>query len=253
MKPQNLLVAIVAAAMSVMSIHGVAAARTNVAVTACGQRVLGDGYLVGNLDCTTGEESWYPAVTMAGNGSLHLSGFSIVGGDNAVRCEKRCRVFGGHIGYGYGAGVTSLGSATVSDISIVGRSPAVSAVTKIIAERSTFSSNWSALWAGRSVVMIDSMISGSLEYGVMVDRRATLRNSSITGSALSGVHTNKSVLVDSSVTGNGTDPECGVTQRCADLRTFNKPLMRRSTCETSSVAYGAVIPPYTDWDVCALD
>jgi hypothetical protein len=237
----------------VISIAGLAAAGTSVAVTACGQRVSDDGYLVGDLDCTADEVSGSPAVTMAGNGSLDLRGFTITGGTNAVQCEVRCQVFGGNIGIGYLAGVSSLGRATITDMSIVGRSPAVSA-SKIIAERSSFASNWNGLWAASgSVFMIDSAISDSAEYGVLADRRATLRNSSVAGSALSGVYTNKAVVRDSTVTDSGTDPECNVTRDCGDLHTFTKPRMRSSTCETSAVAHGLVAPPYTDWDVCTLD
>jgi hypothetical protein len=101
--------------------------------------------------------------------------------------------------------------------------------------------------------MIDSVISGGAEYGVLADRRATLRSSSVTGNALSGVYTSKAVVRDSTVTGNGTAPECGVTPDCADLRTFTQPRMRSSTCDTSVVAHGLIPPPYTDWDVCTRD
>jgi len=98
MKSSYLLVPVVGV---VMSIAGLAGAATTVAVTACGQRVLGDGYLVGDLDCTADGVSGFPAVTMAGNGRLDLRGFTIIGGTNAVRCEQNCHVFGGNIGYGY--------------------------------------------------------------------------------------------------------------------------------------------------------
>jgi hypothetical protein len=251
MKPSHLFVAAVGV---VMSIAGLAAAGTTVAVTACGQRVLDDGYLVGDLDCTADEVSGYPAVTMAGNGSLDLRGFTITGGTNAVQCEVRCQVFGGSIGYGYLAGVSSLGRATITDMSIVGRSPAVGA-GKIIAERSTFTTNWSGLWAASgSVVMIDSVISDGAAYGVLADRRATLRNSSVTGNALSGVYTSKAVVRDSTVTGNATDADCNVTGTCADLYTATQPRLRRSTCDSSKRYGGAVIPGGDpDWGICSLD
>ena len=249
MKPSHWAVAI---GGFVMSIAGLATAGTTVAVTACGQRVLGDGYLVDDLDCTADDVSGLPAVTMAGSGSLDLRGFAIIGGTNAVRCEQHCQVSGGNIGYGYLAGVQGARRVTITDVSIVGRAPAVSA-GKIIAERSTLSFNSSGLWAASgSVVMIDSVISDGQQYGVLADRRATLRNSSVTGMGLSGVAASKLVVRDSTVTGNATNTDCNVTRSCADLFTSTKPMLRRSTCDTSAVA-SSQDPSKSDWDVCSLD
>ena len=66
---------------------GISAAQT--AVTACGQEVEGDAYLVGDLDCPDGTEA---ALTMR-NGSLDLRGFTIRGGEYGVLCAKGLGTF----------------------------------------------------------------------------------------------------------------------------------------------------------------
>lgn len=60
-------------------------------------------------------------------------------------------------------------------------------------------------------------------------------------------------LKRSTVTGNSTAPECGVSRICADVVTCNKrPRVKPgSTCGTSANLGTAV--PGTPWGVCTLD
>jgi hypothetical protein len=68
------------------------------------------------------------------------------------------------------------------------------------------------------------------------------------------VWTYRAKLVNSTVTGNSTDPECGTSVTCADLYTIKRPQLETSTCGTSSVV--GIGDPSADchgWCVCTND
>jgi len=86
-----------------------------VEITECGQRVLGTGFLTGDLDCSAADVSFGVIFEKKRKGILELRGFSIIGppreaglsfgANSAVRCERRCVILGqaGSIsGFGYG-------------------------------------------------------------------------------------------------------------------------------------------------------
>lgn len=58
-------------------------------------------------------------------------------------------------------------------------------------------------------------------------------------------------IVDSTVTGNGTDAVCGVAETCADVAACNLPTVTNTTCNTSYDVNSGF--PGTSWGVCALD
>jgi len=73
---------VIIAFVAVVGTAGSAPAQT--AVTACGQTVKGEAYLVGDLDCPEGTES---SVLLEG-GTMDLRGFTIRGGEYGVFCGK---------------------------------------------------------------------------------------------------------------------------------------------------------------------
>ena len=58
-------------------------------------------------------------------------------------------------------------------------------------------------------------------------------------------------IVDSSITGNSLDVDCGVIQTCSDVSTCRLPTVTNTTCNTSCDTNSGF--PGTNWDVCALD
>jgi hypothetical protein len=76
-----------------------------------------------------------------------------------------------------------------------------------------------------------------------------VRDSTITDNGYNGVRSERgSHVIDSEVTGNGTDGSCGVSTICADIQSKERPQVDGTTCETSW-SYASV----ADWDVCSLD
>ena len=62
----------------------------------------------------------------------------------------------------------------------------------------------------------------------------------------------KVFAIDSTITGNGTDPSCGVAFTCADVATCKRtPILRRSTCGTSYMLDSGI--PGENLGVCTLD
>ncbi len=94
------------------------------AITTCGQTFTGEGYLVGDLDCSGLPETEY-AVTIAGGGTLDLRGHELRrNGDNAIFClERGCTITsdppGGRLNGGINSSASWWLTVKVTDITFV--------------------------------------------------------------------------------------------------------------------------------------
>jgi hypothetical protein len=223
-----------------------------IAVDHCGQSFTGGGFLVGNLNCLA-DLTAPPAVTIVNSGTLELRGFSINGGLYGILCTGSCVVFGG--GSVSGAvkdGINAAGSLMVQNVTSSGN-------------------GFGGLLAGRSARVIDSTLEGNQRAGVHsygalrvsgttstgngsgadAEGSARLSQVTISGNEYAGVFAGGIRLVDSSVTGNTNDPDCGVDFACADLVAIERrPSLRNSTCGTS--VKSQTLPAET-WGVCSAD
>ena len=220
-----------------------------VAVDHCGQTISGSGFLVQDLDCpTTG-----PAVMVTSTGTLELRGFSLHGGEYGVRCLRSCSVIGpGTVSGAEEDGIEADGRLMLSNVTSTGN-------------------GFTGAKAGRSVRVLDSQLGGNQKCGaeslgtlrasrssmtgnycgVACNLSARLSQVTISGNTRGGVVASGIGLVDSSVTGNMSDADCGVGLTCADLIAFaRRPGLRSSTCGTSAKSEDL---PTTTWGVCSAD
>jgi hypothetical protein len=97
----------------------------------------------------------------------------------------------------------------------------------------------------------DATITDSVAVGV-AGKKLTIVGTTITNNGFYGIDgwTDRGHgvrLIDSTVTGNGTDPLCG-TQPCADVAGVRQPRVVNSACSTSlNISKGGT------WGVCTLD
>ncbi|MBI5505160.1 MAG: hypothetical protein HY899_10195 [Deltaproteobacteria bacterium] len=114
---------------------------------------------------------------------------------------------------------------------------------------------------GGTVKILDSLVENN-RWGVRAFRGAKLTNTVVAGSQENGVEAPidsgrgcagpGALLFASSVTGNATSPDCGVSKECADVRGCKRPrLDAASACETSANSSLPVSSP--NWGVCSLD
>jgi hypothetical protein len=211
-------------------------------VTECGQFFHGKGMLLADLDCSGYDGD---AVLMS-KGKLDLAGFTITQGNgHAVGCSGSCRIVGPGklVGNPIGTDVVRAESVSVRNITITGGNGGVNATNS---EKT-----------GRAVVR-DSAITGS-QYGIVADRLVKVIRSTIMDNRTVGVASGnfqcepgKVVAIDSTITGNGTDPLCGVTYTCADVASCKRePIIRRTVCDTSYKLDSGV--PGNTLGVCTLD
>jgi hypothetical protein len=275
------LMLIVVLAMGV-AIPGRADADT--AVTVCGQEVHGNGFLAADLDCTG--FSGYAAIIVGG--TFSLGGFTLSGGDfGSVSCPGSCKVVGpGTITGSPFAGIVAFGSLKTSDIDLTNHTAyGLECFKACKLTGGTISGNGDGLRGGAGAVIKGVTISGNTGYGVRMQNnarraKAKILNSSITDNGDEGVFADRSVSVrDSAITGNGTfgatagssdcstngvvklknadvtgngiDPACGVSERCADVASCRLPRVIGSTCGTSYMQNSGF--PGDDWNVCTLD
>jgi len=241
-----------------------------VEVNTCGQTFSGKGFLSGDLDCT-GFDGW--AITIGRKGSLELRGFTISGGQatrRVVFCTKHCEIIGpGAIVGAAGSGVQANGRVRIRNVSISNNGTAVYAL-KVMLRDSTLADNSGGVSAEKSASIFNSMITGSARRGVEVQSlrggaKARIVNSTITGNGGHGVSVSpkprcprcklppgRIIVRDSTITGNGLLPPCGVTSACADVASTSKPiLLGTSTCDTSYLLGSGF--PGVNWRVCDLD
>jgi hypothetical protein len=241
-----------------------------VVITTCGQVVQGIGILAADLDCSGVADD---AVKLRGR--LLLSGFTLTGNPafDVVRCQSGpCRVDGPGTITGGADGVRSDGPATVNGATISGNAgdgvrtdrasrlvgsqitsnggDGVRAKTSATIKDSSVGANaGDGVRADRSARLSGATISGNGGSGVDADVSSALRSSSVVTNGLDGVKSPAISLSDSSATGNGTSPACGVTEECADLASEKRPALRgTSTCDTSrNTDLGGT------WGVCQND
>jgi hypothetical protein len=263
---------------------GRAAAQT--VVDTCGQETRGPATLNADLDCT-GFDGY--VLTMHG-GTLTMNGHTITGGTIGIQCDISCKIVGpGTITATTFAGVNAFEvGLKLSQVNLVDNAGFGIQVWDSVAVDgpAVFSGNGSAIRVGnkvklRNVTITDngegvsaannaktgsirvesSTISGNAS-GLDAQRGIAVANSTVTDNgtvgvfAAGGFHCEKKAgasLKSSTVTGNGTDPECGSSKVCADVATCNRrPRVKAgSTCGTSyKIGSGN---PGADWDVCTLD
>lgn len=238
-----------------------------VEVSACGQEIPAGrtGFLSADLDCPVAEGSI--GVKIGNRGKLDLRGFTLSGGAATVACGKvlavgiaivpvkggKCEVFGGTItGARYAAVVG--GQVTVRDMMIVDNTAyAVLAFHKTFVFSSVVENSPDGVQGNRKVELHGSTF---VNADVNSGRDALLDGSSVTGNRSFGVVGSRRIaLVDSDVTGNGTQFDCGqVNHACADLLSGNPPwLDGASACGLSAklpLLGGNLQVP---WGVCTND
>ncbi len=111
-----------------------------------------------------------------------------------------------------------------------------------------------------SLTVKDSTITNNAAAGILYfGRIRVLENSTISGNGLDGVNSGAFPpslcevvsIVDSTITGNSLDADCGVIQTCADISTCRLPTVTNTACNTSYDTNSGF--PGTNWGVCALD
>ena len=261
-----------------------AAAQTS--VTTCGQEVTGAATLDADLDCTGLDGG---AVTIHG-GSLAMNGHTITGGRFGIFCDAKCtilgpgtvtgatfaglQIFGTSVRVtgvditncalfgmqvwkaavvegpatisGNGDGIRAGNVARITNVTITGNYFAVEVANNVSSgsvtvKGSTITANRTGLFVQRKVVVTDSTIAGNEQYGIEV------------GGCGNGNRPGRAMVKHSTVTGNGTDSECGSTIACADIASCPVPpkLRAGSTCDHSYVLGSGI--PGNNWGVCALD
>jgi len=201
-----------------------------VPIITCGQTVDGEGALVGDLDCSAFDGD---TIRLTRSGTVLLNGFTLTGNSNfgraAVRCFRRCRVRGPGAITGAYVGVAGTGDpavgVSIQDVSITGTNVGAAASGAIRASGCAISGNLGGLNAHRSVRVLDSSVTGNDDYGALSQY-------------------GRVILIDSTVTGNGG--ACDFY--CADVYCPRRPVVRRSTCDTSSQN-----PAHDTWGVCTND
>jgi hypothetical protein len=224
---------------------GVAFART-VEVTDCRARVTGEASsrYVLTGDVDCADES-VPAIVLASGDSLELDGHTLSDGD--VVCSGSCRIVGpGTIVRG---GVTAGGRVVMLRTTITG-SPS----NGVLATNGK----------GRArATIIDSSITGSALTGVEADRMMRIIRSRIVGNGRHGVAVALQPSNDcmrgrirsrlSTISGNGLADACVATEVCADVASCARggSELRGTECGTSYELESGM--PGRSCGVCALD
>ena len=222
----------------------------DVAVTECGVRFSGYGYLVRDLDC-----SGYQYGVELGNGTLNLSGHTLVGGEYGVLCHGSCKVVNGTV-----EGAREDGIAAIKNLKVINVTSrdngftGVKAGAAVYVERSTLTGNVRSGAQGLRRVKFKNVVSRDNGFGTDGNALVVLLDSQIFDNAKGGVWSDRIVAKRSTIRDNHSGAECGVTLPCADLHSpleGRAPKLKESTCETSHRG-GTFITGET-WGVCSLD
>lgn len=269
-----------------------AGGREPVEVTGCGVVFSDpvDAYLSGDLDCTTypGSENRQPAITFLKRATLDLRGHTITAATGGVAvstqvvlCWENCDVYGnggsivgGTFSVGGARRVTVVGAtlrdmshravsgdrrSTIENVTITGsRTSAVAASRRVIIRNSLITQNGGIAQGDTGLVRLTSAV----VFGAVI----RIDNSMIYDNAWPGAEAHRRVLArDSTVTGNGWFPECGVTRTCNfDIGSGRKPALRDTVCGVSldmescncdgDAPFGPDTDPAThNWGVCSQD
>lgn len=113
--------------------------------------------------------------------------------------------------------------------------------------------------AGVRTLIRDSTITNNGGHGLnRASRKLKVVGSTVSDNRLNGVDapgfagcTVALQFVGSTISGNGSDPSCGVSVTCADIASCAPPSLSASTCDTSYDTNSGF--PGLSWGVCALD
>jgi hypothetical protein len=222
-----------------------------VAVTECGVRFSGYGYLVGDLDC-----SGYPSYSVElDGGTLNLSGHTIVGGKYGVLCWRSCTVVNGTIEGAREDGIVAFKNAKAINLTVRDNGfSGVKAGAAAIVERSLLTGNARLGVQGLRRVKLRNVVSRNNGLGAGGNESAVVIDSQIVDNALGGIHSDRITATRSTIRDNHSGDACGVTLPCADLVTSEegrRPKLKESTCETSH--RGGTFITGDTWGVCSLD
>lgn len=216
------------------------AAPTPVLVDTCGQVVpeKAAGHLSADLDCSAFGGT---AVTLGKKASLDLGGFTLTTpsgeGSYGISCDE---------------GKCAVRNGTVTGAAMIG----INGIRLLIENVNVSMSGLFAVGLGANSTVRASTISGTANVGVYESgsRQVTrIIDSTITGHGYIGVRTNKLKLVGSTVTGNGTSPDCASSPNCADLFISRKPKLKSSTCGRSQTLPNDPTPGCLGWCICTND
>lgn len=207
-------------------------ARQGVEVT-CGVQGGANGVqhymLMGDLDCTGIPSS----IQLAKGDRLHLNGHTLKG--VAVLAFGNVRIFGpGTITGVDGDGIRhSKGQLTVREVTVTGNTGhGVDSMSgKVKLESATITGNGiDGVAAFLSVHSTASTVTGNGRFGI-----STRPDGPVAGGAPCSATKKASFKLNfTTVTGNGTDPDCGTTLACADVAVCERaPQLRSSICGTS--------------------
>lgn len=267
----------------VLLLAGRASAQT--VLSTCGQEIHGFAIMNADLDCTGFAGH---AVDIHG-GKLDMNGHTLTGGNGGISCDGNCKIIGpGTVTASAGIGINALDSPVrvqqvdVTDhavygvqcgkgctlngpMTISGNGVGVRAGHTAKLRVVTLSGNGIGVDASNNddrghALLFDSTVTGNVT-GVSADRLVKTSNTTVTGNSEIGVDVDDgscsgkglASIKGGTVTGNGTDSDCGTTVACADLATCKTPphLAGGATCDHSYVNGSGI--PGSDWDVCALD
>lgn len=264
-------------------------AATEVQITSCGVVFSGSthAYLSADLDCSSWNGGNQAVVSFIGNGTLDLRGFTLTAPTDpatilnaAVRCSQNCTILGGGGSIVGGHwGIAGISNVRVSNTTVRGSSHrAIASNRSVRIEDVTVTDNAThAVTAGRRVVIERSSItdnggkispdSGELEKtsAVVFASAVRLVESTVHTNAWAGIEADRVSVRDSSVFGNGTFTECGVSRNCRfDIGSYKRVHFDNSTCDvsldmTSCGCNGdSAVTPETDpathnFGICAQD
>ena len=228
-----------------------------VPITACGQQVPAKtrGLLMSDLDCTGfvgGIDN--VAVSLGDKAVLDLQGFTLTGGSFGVGCFGVCA-----------DGGTSCNDAHKCEVvngTVTGAEASGISGERVTVRNVTASNNGENGVQGYQQARVYASIitqngqTGVRAHDVRVEGSIVTDNgeSGVSGSRRNAHGFSMGVRVtDSTVTGNGTSPECANPNTCADITSGTRPKVRRTVCGTSAAAYGSSSQCGLDWCVCTDD
>jgi hypothetical protein len=226
------LVSLVVLGVLSFAMPSASSARDVVAVT-CGVQGGANGvqdyHLAADLDCTGTPSS----IQLAKGDRLLLNGYTLTG--VAILAFGNVRVFGpGTITGVDGDGVRhTKGQLTVREVTVTANAGhGVDSMSgKVKLERATITGNGiDGVAAFRSVHAMESTVTGNGRFGISTRPDALVAG----GAPCSETKKASFKLNFTTVTGNGTDPDCGATLACADVAVCERvPQLRSSVCGTS--------------------
>ena len=203
-------------------------------------------HLMADLDCTGTPSS----IQLAKGDRLHLNGHALTG--VAVLAFGNVRIFGpGTIAGVDGDGIRhSQGQLTVREVTVSGNTGhgVESMSGKVKLEDATITGNGiDGVAAFLSVQSMGSTVTGNGRFGI-----STRPDAAVAGGAPCSATGKASFKLNyTTVTGNGTDPDCGATLACADVAVCERaPRLWSSICGTSYRLESGIPGETLDVGVC---